>query len=179
MSKKCKKCGKETLGDNYEYCFEHRQFERSSSPASKPHTSNAASSHQTHQGGGLPADYLKSGYFDAEKHLCSELIVAHAKEIAFALDRAGMKAAALRKFFAKVKTIQRNLDANNDFAAMMPEILTLVPYVNNAVTRGVVPAIFRQFIEANVNLASRDQTAFCKGFAKHFEYIVAFFPREK
>jgi CRISPR-associated protein Csm2 len=128
---------------------------------------------------GLPSNYLSKGYFDERGNLHEELIVAHAKQIAYALAQSRMTATSLRRFFGKVRFIERRLERRNDFHAIVPEILALVPYVNNAETRRVIPAIFREFIERNVELAKKDQKAFCDGFLKHFEYIVAFFPREK
>lgn len=164
---KCRICGKPTREEHYKFCDECFKTE-----GSAPHK-------QTSSIRGLPPDYLKYGYFDEHGNLYPELIVKHAREIALALDRAKMKTAALRKFFAKVKASQRKLEIRKNFHAIVPEILELVPYVNNAVTRKVVPPIFRKFIESNVELAKQDRKAFCEGFVKHFEYIVAFFPREK
>ncbi len=89
-----------------------------------------------------------------------------------------MKPTSLRRFFGKVKIAERKLETTKDFNAIVPNILTLEPYVNNAVTREVVPVLFRQFIELNVPLAVASKKAFQEGFAKHFEYVVAFFPKK-
>lgn len=163
---KCVVCGKQTREDWHEYCDEHFKASRSSpgrTPSGKP---------------GLPANYLTEGYFDKNGNLRPELIGEQAKHIALSLDQAGMKAASLRRFFGKVKFAQRKLESTNDFQTVLPEILELEPYVNNALTRGVVPSLFRLFIEKNLAQARTSEKAFNKGFAKHFEYVVAFFPKK-
>jgi len=93
-------------------------------------------------------------------------------------NRTAMTSASLRKFFGKVKLAQRKLEVHNDFHAIIPDILSLEPYVNNAVVRGVVPRLFQDFIEQNVKLAVSSKKTFSEGFAKHFEYVVAFFPKK-
>lgn len=132
---------------------------------------------------GLPNGYLQDGYFDEQQHLKRDYIVEYAQEIArqLAYDKyKPMTAAGLRRFFTKVRFLERKLmNKKGDFAAIAPEILALIPYVYNAKTRGVVPHLFQEFIEKNVNTAVKSQEAFLQGFLKHFEYVVAFFPKSK
>lgn len=159
----CIVCGKPTRQEWYKYCDEHFKSRRS------PSKSRRSS---------LPANYLARGYFDERGNLRAELITTYAKEIAHALDRSRMTSASLRKFFGKVKSAQRRLDSSNDFHAIVPDVLALEPYVNNAVTRGVVPPLFREFIERNLAIATKDKKSFREGFTKHFEYVIAFFPKK-
>lgn len=172
---KCVICGKPTREEWHKYCNEH--YKPESSSQSKRHI-------------GLPQSYLAEGYFNEHGHLRGELITSHAKEIAQTLTQTKVKmtAAALRKFFGKVRAIQRSLQSRHtkssqtmerDFEAVIPDILALEPYVNNAVTREVVPDLFKTFIERNVKLAVKKEKSFSEGFVKHFEYVVAFFPRSK
>lgn len=131
---------------------------------------------------GLPDGYLEDGYFDTQKHLKREYIVEYAHDIAqrLAYDKyKPMSAAGLRRFFTKVRFLERKLLTKGDFNTIVPEILALIPYVHNAKTRGVVPNLFQEFIEKNVNTAVESKDAFCKGFLKHFEYVVAFFPKSR
>ena len=154
-----------------------KKYHGDSRPSGNPHQG------QNPQGGkGLPKEYLQNGYFEG-KHLKREYIVEYASDIANQLaydPQKQMTAAGLRRFFAKVRFLERKLNnAKGDFAVIVPEILALIPYVHNAKTRGVVPQLFQEFIEKNVNVAAKDKDAFCKGFLKHFEYVVAFFPKNK
>lgn len=162
----CIVCGKPTRQDWHKYCDEHFRSQRKTS-TKEPSASQ-----------GLPSSYLKQGYFDEKGNLRAELIGEQAQYIALELHKADMKSASLRRFFGKVKAAQRKLESKKDFQAILPNVLELEPYVNNAVTREVVPSLFKEFIEANLTLAKENEKAFVKGFAKHFEYVVAFFPQK-
>ncbi len=167
------------------------------------HRASAPSTHTSSQGSkGLPDRYLQEGYFDEGKYLRLEYIVEYAHHIAEQLakhpvgndNRKHMGAAALRRFFTKVRFLQRKLDAKQDFKAIMREIRALIPYANNAQIRMVVPKLFHEFIRRNVNAVvpeelinnsqdeealTKSEHAFREGFLKHFEYVVAFFPKSK
>lgn len=178
----CIKCGKPTKAEHFKLCEDCYKAQRGSSSRPKRFS--------------LPEGYLTKGYFDEHENLREELITSHAKDIAYVLDQLDMKVTALRKFFSKVKAIERkfeselrkkrqaslnqisDVDRAAAFAAIVPDINELKPYAKNAVTREVAPRLFGEFIELNVDCAKRDEKAFCKGFVRHFEYIVAFFPRK-
>jgi CRISPR/Cas system CSM-associated protein Csm2 small subunit len=167
----CIKCGKPTQEEWHEYCEEcYRKPPKQQREGRKKGGKRPSR--------GLPEDYLKEGYFDEKGNLRPELITTHALSIAQTLAGAKMTTAALRRFFGKVRFAQRRLDSTDDFSGVIPEILALKPYVANAVTRRVVPGLFKQFIERNVDLAVKDSKSFREGFVKHFEYVVAFFPRK-
>jgi len=149
---------------------------RKSAPSKSSSQKNAT------QSKGLAKEYLQGGYFDQSEHLKREYIVEYPQQIAnqLAYDKfQQMSAAGLRRFFTKVRFLERKLEAKGDFAAVVPELLALIPYVHNAKTRKVVPQLFQQFIEQNVNAAVQSEHAFREGFLKHFEYVVAFFPKSR
>jgi len=154
MTKKCPDCGR-PIEDRFPRCRDCEQKRKSI----------------------LPDKYLELGYFDPKGNLFEQLVTDHAQAIAEILEANAMKSASLRRFFGMVKATQRKLEASDDFGAVVPEILALKPYVSNAVTRGVVPVVFQRFIDRNVDKAKVNQKAFEQGFVKHFEYVVAFFPR--
>jgi len=163
---RCIKCGKPTKEEWHDLCTECYREKQKERPKRKKGIVR-----------GLPEGYLNEGYFDENGNLRPQLITTHALSIAQALAGADMTTAALRRFFGKVRFAQRRLDSTGDFSTVIPEILALKPYAANAVTRQVVPSLFRQFIDCNVDLAIRDAKSFREGFVKHFEYVVAFFPR--
>jgi len=128
---------------------------------------------------GLPTAYLRDGYFDADGQLRPELIVEHARQIAESFAERGPPTAALRRFFGMTRRIEGQLAAGQSFAAVRPALLALKPFVTNACTRDVVPPLFRDFIERNVDLAVKGQQEFLHGFLPHFQYVVAYFPRPR
>jgi CRISPR/Cas system CSM-associated protein Csm2 small subunit len=167
---KCIKCGKLTQEEWHDYCgdcFREVKRQGRNRPRGKKDVPR-----------GLSEEYLNGGYFDDRGNLRPELIVTEARSVAQELDKADMTSTALRRFFGKVRFAQRKLDQHGDFLAIVPDILALEPYVANAVTRGVVPHLFKEFLERNVKLAVADSKSFLQGFVKHFEYVVAFFPRK-
>lgn len=166
----CTRCGKPTQEEWHEYCDDcYRRLQRQQRQGAKSKKITAR---------GLPESYLSDGYFDEKGNLRPELITTQALLVAQAFERAKMTTTALRRFFGKVRFAQRKLDRTGDFSTVIPEILALKPYVANAVTRGVVPGLFKQFIDRNVDMAIVDDKSFLHGFVKHFEYVVAFFPRK-
>lgn len=126
----------------------------------------------------LPHDYLREGYFDADGNLRLELVVEQARDIAFNLEKAGLSTAALRRFFGMARKAESRLDAEGDFAAVRVDLLALKPFAANAMTRGVVPPLFRDFIDRNVEQAALDERSFRRGFLRHFQYVVAYFPKK-
>jgi CxxC-x17-CxxC domain-containing protein len=129
--------------------------------------------------GGLPDGYLRGGYFDAEGNLRPELVVEQPREIAEALagGRPELSAAALRRFFAKARRIERRLQTESGFAAARPTLLELKPFARDSVKRDVAPPLFEVFIGRNVD-AVQTERDFLKGFLPHFQYVVAYFPRK-
>ncbi len=145
------------------------------------HKSSSKDSRHSKGSRGLPDGYLKDGYFNDKGYLREELITVQAREIALAFERQQMKVTALRKFFNKIKLITRkfSFQQDYDFEKALPEILELEPYAAYTANRGVMPHMFVEFITRNVERAKVNQKAFCDGFAKHCEYVVAYFPRQK
>lgn len=125
---------------------------------------------------GLTTDYLKRGYFDGKGNLWPELVVEEAQRVARSLNRGGqLKTTQLRRFFRKARGIQRKLDAGQSFAALVAELKALQPLAANSVARGNAPPVFKEFIDRNVPLASRDAKHFVSGFLMHFQSIVCYF----
>lgn len=129
--------------------------------------------------GSLPPGYLRDGYFDADGYLRPELIVEQAREIAQTLAARGLSAASLRRFFGMARRAESRLEAEHHFAAVRGDLLALKPFAANAQTREVVPPVFREFIDRNVEHAVSSERDFLRGFLPHFQYVVAYFPRTR
>jgi CxxC-x17-CxxC domain-containing protein len=127
---------------------------------------------------GLPEGYLRGGYFDDDGHLRPELIVEQARAISEDLAQAGLTTAALRRFFGMARKVESRLDAEPDFAAVRGDLLALKPFAANAQTREVIPSLFREFVDRNVEQAVSGEREFRRGFLPHFQYVVAWFPRK-
>lgn len=125
--------------------------------------------------GRLPAGYLDGGYFDEAGNLRPSLLVDDAEALASIFGEKRMATSQLRRFFGKVRFVEQNLDAGQDFAAARSDIAGLIPHAANAVSRGVAPEVFLQFVRRNAELAMRDERSFREGFVKHFESIIGFY----
>lgn len=127
------------------------------------------------------ADYLSSGYFDKEQHVRPDILTVEAQRVAEELQRAYPKLnyGQLRRFFAKIRFIQLQLQANPDsFGEARAQIASLIPAAADAINRGVAPAVFRTFIEKNVKLAQQNQRSFLQGFLLHFQSVICYYPRQ-
>jgi len=110
-------------------------------------------------GGYRPAIYLEEARF----------VVDNLKEMT--------KTHALRRFFNRVKAIERSMDGGRHFETKKSELYSLIPQAHYAVKRQVAPDFFPMFIERNVAEAIQSWEQF-QGFVKHFESVVAYFPTE-
>ena len=126
----------------------------------------------------LPADYLKSGYFDSKGNIFPEVIIEWPRDIAKKLDIAGIGSAQIRNFFGEARRIEGQLSSGQDFDALRGRILQLNAYAASAQTRGNAPLLFKQFIELNLKWAAKDRKSFLDGFLPHFECVVAYFPKK-
>lgn len=154
----------------------YRGHERGNSrpQASKP-------PHQPPQGPpptGLPAGY-PGEYFDSKGNIKGEIITSTAEEVAKILGNArfGSKTLAygqFRKFYAQAMVVKSGLEAGQDFLSLRPKLLSLIPLTANAVGAGNAPLVLKQFIEANVTVAQRDEKHF-KAFITHFQSVIEYF----
>lgn len=146
------------------------------------------SSENGYQKGQLPEGYLSDGYYkivDGEKALRPEYIVEYSKEIADNLSKkeewdgkSQNKRSQIRKFYEYVLGIQELLQRkNNNFQVIEAELQRLIPFVNYARSRSTVSKLFKNFIEKNIRAVHNPEDL--KAFAKHFESIVAYLPKEK
>lgn len=185
----CAQCGRETQvpfqprPDQPVYCQDcYRERQSGADPARAGGRGGGASRPRDAGGqrrpGQLPDGYLRGGYFDDDGHLRPELIVEQARQIAEDLAQAGLTTAALRRFFGMTRKVESRLDADQSFAAVRGDLLALKPFAANAQTREVIPSLFRDFIDRNVEQAVRGEREFRKGFLPHFQYVVAYFPRK-
>lgn len=148
------------------------------------------SSENGYQKGQLPEGYLSDGYYkivDGEKALRPEYIVEYSKEIAKKLSKreewdgkSQNKRSQIRKFYEYVLGIQELLQRkNNNFRAVEAELKRLLPRVYYARNRSTstVSELFVNFIEENIRAVHNPEDL--KAFAKHFESIIAYLPKEK
>lgn len=128
---------------------------------------------------GLGPDYLKNGYFDGNGNLWPELVTSEAERIAQVLGQrqgqAELKTAQLRRFYGKAKNAEQKLDSAQSFESVKSDVLTLQPLSANTVARGNAPQVFKDFIDRNVRLATKDENHFRKGFLVHFQSVVGYF----
>ena len=89
----------------------------------------------------------------------------------------GMKNAALRRFYAKLRGIDNRFLANGDFNEVQQKLYSFHPDVAYAVGRKVVPPEFQNFIDTNIKLAVKGANHF-KGFIDHFQSVVAYFKEQ-
>lgn len=180
----CASCGKETQvpfrprSDRPVYCSDCFRGRQGSDEAPRSSPRHADAAPQRTAGPGLPEGYLRSGYFDETGSLRPELIVEQARSIAEELDRAKLSTAALRRFFGMTRRAESRLEAERSFAVVRADILALKPFAASAQTREVIPSLFREFLDRNVEQAVLGEREFLKGFLPHFQYVVAYFPKK-
>lgn len=128
----------------------------------------------------LPSGYLQNGYFDSQGNINGELLTRIAEQVARVLGDSQITYTQLRRFFAQVRSIERDL-GQRDFPKLVPQIQSLKPMAANYVGKAnnqwerQKREAFKRFIDLNVQLAIRDQESFEKGFIPHFESVVAYY----
>jgi CRISPR-associated protein Csm2 len=125
----------------------------------------------------LPKGYLEGGYFenkDGKKYIKEEIFITWAREVSAALKAQGLTAAAIRRFFSKLRAVEYKYKTNHDFNLAREGIYAFVRDVSYTENRGVTPALFSRFIEANVEQAKNDAEHF-RAFVEHFQSVVAYF----
>jgi CRISPR/Cas system CSM-associated protein Csm2 small subunit len=124
-------------------------------------------------------------YFDSKGNLRPELVVSDARIAAKRLTDAGVTSGQLRKFFSRVRDIERRwLDTSKekrDFDSIRSEIARLRPLADLIINRSQKAdqlAPLRDFIIVNAEIASEaaDEREFLKGFLVHFECVICYFP---
>ncbi len=130
----------------------------------------------------LPTGYLTGGYFetvDGKKYVKTDYIIRYPKTLAGLLQQEGNKlnkSSQLRKFYDFCVRLESILAKHDSFKEIEASFVQIVPYVNNAKTRGLVSYLFVQFVEKNVALV-KDKQSF-SAFMKHFEALIAYMPKD-
>ena len=128
---------------------------------------------------GLSAEY-PGEYFDSKGNIRGDLITSLAEHVAQTLGSVRatnnkiMAYGQLRKFYDQAVAVKLGLEAGQDFSTLRPKLLSLVPAAANAVGAGNAPQLLKQFIEANVGIAKRDEKHF-RAFMTHFQSVVAYY----
>ena len=125
----------------------------------------------------LPADYLKSGYFDSNGNVRPELITSLAEEVARTLTQNAsppMASTQLRRFYNKARSFKDLLDAGASFPSIVSRIRELERDAVYSVGRELAPPVFKEFMERNVRLAEKGRKEFESGFLQHFQSVVAY-----
>ncbi len=130
------------------------------------------------QAGQLPAGYLAKGYFDEKGNPLPEIIIDWPQQLARALEKESMTSAQLRNFFGELRKIESQLVAGKSFSEVKARIYRLAPLAANAVNKEKVPPIFKDFIEKNLQVATKDEKSFLQGFLLHFESLVGYFSKK-
>ncbi len=174
--RRCESCGKpfRPKETHHRTCWECFQKGRSGGASGSEGMSGGSAT-------GLPADYLKKGYFDGDGNIFPELVTSMGEDVARRLGIGGVTSTQLRRFYSKAKTAEQQLDAGEPFPSVVASILELKQHAANAVGKAQGKneeaglRLFKDVIDRNVDLAVRSEKAFRKGFLLHFQGIVAYF----
>jgi len=85
------------------------------------------------------------------------------------------KSSQIRKYFDQCKLIESKLKISNDFNCAVSELYQIIPLANSAKEKKHISHEFFQFIEANINEASKSKENFAKGFIPHFQSLIGYF----
>ncbi len=117
---------------------------------------------------GLPAEYLKGGYYatteSGAKYLRSEYIERYAQAIAASLK--GMKALEFEKL---VRELKRSKKRTLPYEARRTAAAELLPAAKNLARHKKAPAVLVAFIEANLEAIKDDET--WTAFYRHCQAI--------
>jgi len=162
MAYNCPACGTETH-ERFQFCDHCRGVYRSSPKRL------------------LRDYYLRGGYFDEDENYRQGVFVDDAYLAAHVISggkkrRNGIKPASLRRFFHMVRALEANYLSRErrDFGQVKSMLYELVPLASYTVSRGLAPGPFLDFIEKNVELASKDEKHF-RAFIRHFQAILAYY----
>jgi CRISPR type III-A-associated protein Csm2 len=124
----------------------------------------------------LPDGYLNSGYFDDKGNVLPEVIQSWPLDLArkFLQSEPKLNTAQLRRFYNKVCDIKQRLDAQQPFDSMKEQIYSFGPLAAASVGRGTAPSLFKEFVDCNIPYAVKSKEHFRRGFATHFQSIVAY-----
>lgn len=122
------------------------------------------------------SNYLQQGYVNPEGGYRRE-IYCEAAEFMVEKLQYGTSVHALRRFYNRVKGIERSMDHGRRFDQNKSLLYELQPHAAYAVKRKVVNSFFPEFIARNVAQAIVNWEQF-EGFVKHFESVVAYFPTD-
>ncbi len=121
-------------------------------------------------------NYLQYGYVNPDGGYRREIYCEDAEFVVGKL-RHGTSVHALRRFYNRVKGIERAMERGRRFDENKALLYELQPHATYAVKRKVVNGFFPQFIARNVAQAVVNWEQF-EGFVKHFESVVAYFPTD-
>lgn len=132
----------------------------------------------------FPDDYLKGGYYktvDGKILLKKEYIVTYPDKIAETLS-CGVgeknKRTQIRKYYGftiRLKELLNN--SEKDFEEIEAELNRMRYFAENACNSNKVTKFFVDFINKNLDYIHREEDF--KAFAKHFEAVVAYLPKER
>jgi len=123
----------------------------------------------------LPEGYLRLGYFDSEGNLRKEVLIDEARAVAEVLVKAELAAVKLQSLYNRVRILRDRLNQSGDFAALNPDIHSLLIDAVDSTGRGVTPNVFLQFVECNVERAAIDSKSFKDGFVEHLRAVRAWY----
>jgi CRISPR type III-A-associated protein Csm2 len=122
------------------------------------------------------SSYLRQGYVNPAGGYRREIYCEEAQFVVQKLVR-GTSIHALRRFYNRVKGLERSMDHGRLFDQRKSQLYELQSHAYYAAKRNLVNAFFPEFIDRNVAQAVVNWEQF-EGFVKHFESVVAYFPTE-
>ncbi|PSR25430.1 MAG: type III-A CRISPR-associated protein Csm2 [Sulfobacillus thermosulfidooxidans] len=120
--------------------------------------------------------YLQQGYVNPDGGYRREI---YREEAQFVVNKLapGTSIHALRRFYNRVKGLERSMDRGRLFDQHKSQLYELQAHAHYAAKRNLVNAFFLTFMDRNVAHAVTNWEQF-EGFVKHFESVVAYFPTE-
>lgn len=166
---KCIKCGRDTL-PGQEYCMN-----------CKPRTKNLDARRQYYREEGtqgrhwIPNDCMfQDSFYDEDGYLKRSVFLESAEKMSYILQKQRMTQASIRSLFGYINSIKTKLkaDRNIPLGYIRENFLKFVTHTEYQVNRGVIPEVFKEFVDRHKDLAIKSKKEFL-GFADYLTSIVA------
>ncbi|RKX19780.1 MAG: hypothetical protein DRP26_02850 [Candidatus Zixiibacteriota bacterium] len=174
---KCKICGKQTL-EGYDLCPQcgsESQKSKKENPGkyySQPRRKYYDKSYKEPQ---IPDSCVfKDGFYNEDGYIKREVFIESAEQMSDILQRKRMTQASIRHLFNMIKSIEMRLKADRDLPLgfIRENFYKFVTHTEYQVKRGIIPEVFREFVDSHKDIAVRSIDEF-KGFVQYLTSIVA------
>jgi CRISPR type III-A-associated protein Csm2 len=119
-----------------------------------------------------PEGYPK--YFDERGVLREEYVTDLADQIAQEFGRKRLTMHQLREFFRYVRQREGAWRKGRGYDEIRVQIKKLKAFAAERSEKGKIPAVFREFLDRNVDKVDDNPKSFLDGFVEHFQAVVAY-----